>query len=437
MIGPEGGAAGPAREVPAGRRRGWFPAPPGALREQHRDNQPAREAQKSTPPSTPPAGSPKLAPGMAGIVLENVSKDFVGPRGRTVPAIRSLNLAIAGGELLAVVGPSGCGKTTLLRLIAGLETPSAGRIQMDDRDLAGVPPAARGVGFVFQSGALYPHLSAFENLALGLRLRGVARSEIDTRVREVSSLLGLAPMLERRPGELSGGERQRVALGRALINRPRVLLLDEPLAALDAPLRAQLRREIARVHRELGGLWLHVTHDQAEALSLGDRVAVLCAGALQQVAPPRELYERPANVFVAGFIGSPPMNLIPGTLTSRDGHWQFTAAEGRPGRPWTLPGALAARWADRGGRSITLGLRPEHIVLGGADAESAGDTLGALVELVEPLGADGACLHLDVEGCRLVAQVAGVTVPRPGERITATLRLDRAHAFDGATGQAL
>ncbi len=374
---------------------------------------------------------------MTGIALENVGKEFAEPHGRSVPAIRSLDLTVTAGERLAVVGPSGCGKTTLLRLIAGLETPTAGRIRMDGRDLAGVPPAARGVGLVFQNGALFPHLNAFENLALGLRLRRVARAEIERRVNEVSDRLGLAGLLERRPGELSGGERQRVALGRALIHRPRVLLFDEPLAALDAPLRAQLRRELTQVHRELGGTWLHVTHDQAEALSLGDRVAVLCAGALQQIGPPDELLERPANAFVAGFIGAPPMNLIPGTLTPAGGQWFFTATERGIRQLWRLPDALVARWAAGKGQAITLGLRPEHVLPERAGATSGGESLSAKVELVEPLGATGACLHVLSNGCRLVAQVTGTTAFRPGDRVALTLRLEHARAFDAATGRAL
>jgi ABC-type sugar transport system ATPase subunit len=241
-----------------------------------------------------------MLPGVSCIALQQVRKQFVA-RGRVVPAVAGLNLTVAAGELLALVGPSGCGKTTTLRLIAGLETPDAGEVRMDGRVVNEVPPQARDVAMVFQRDALFPHLTAFENLAFGLKVRGVGRAEIQQRVSEVAGQLGLADCLARRPGELSGGQRQRVALGRALVRRPKALLLDEPFANLDAPLRRELRRELLRLHRTESLTVLLVTHDQAEALALGQRVAVMNAGVLEQVGPPAELREKPATAFVREF----------------------------------------------------------------------------------------------------------------------------------------
>lgn len=245
-------------------------------------------------------------PRVARVSLEQVSKSFH-VAGRHVRAVRRVDLTVEAGELLALVGPSGSGKTTLLRLIAGLETPDEGRILLDDQVVNDVPASQRGVAMVFQRDALFPHLTARENLALGLRLRGVARAEIQRRVGELATCLGLQECLERRPAELSGGERQRVALGRALALRPRVLLLDEPLVHLDAPLRRQLRGELLRLHRELGLTMLLVTHEPGEALALGRRVAVMREGVLEQVGSPEELRARPASAFVAEFLRPDPL----------------------------------------------------------------------------------------------------------------------------------
>lgn len=242
--------------------------------------------------------------GVARVSIENVSRVFHGPRGEGIAALSGVTLTIESGEMLAVVGPSGSGKTTLLRLIAGLEQPSEGTVKIDGQVMNGVPPKDRNVAMVFQNPALFPHLTVFENLALGLRLRHVPKPERQQRVREVAELLGLGTCLERMPAALSGGERQRVAFGRALVRRPKVFLLDEPLSQLDAPLRAQLRGEIASLQARLGATMMYVTHDQAEAMTLGQRVAVLRAGALQQVAAPNELQRRPANAFVAEFMSA-------------------------------------------------------------------------------------------------------------------------------------
>ncbi len=247
---------------------------------------------------------------MARLSLENISKTFPGG----VQALRSFSLEIAEGELVAIVGPSGCGKSTLLRIIAGLEEQSAGNVRLDDRVLNGLPPRDRDIAMVFQNYTLMPHLTVLENLEFGLKLRGEPRGERGSKAREAADLLGISELLKRYPAEISGGERQRVALGRAILRRPRVFLFDEPLSSLDAQMRLQLRIEIQRLHQRLGTPMLFVTHDQNEALTLGDRVVVLHQGTVQQCAAPEELYLRPANTFVASFIGSPGMNLFPGRI---------------------------------------------------------------------------------------------------------------------------
>src|SRR5580658_6257753 len=256
---------------------------------------------------------------MARLVLENVSKRFAGPRRENVGAVCRLHLAVQDHEFLVIVGPSGCGKTTTLRLIAGLEMPDEGTISLDGKSLAGVLPRDRDVSMVFQNHALLPHLTVFENLAFGLMLRRFHKEEIARRVRAAADVLHLAPLLERKPPALSGGECQRVALGRAMVRQPQVFLFDEPLSNLDAPMRLQLRAEIAALRRRAGAMMIYVTHDQAEAMALADRVAVMKEGALQQTAAPMDLYRRPANRFVAGFMGSPPMNFFQGALARDNG----------------------------------------------------------------------------------------------------------------------
>ncbi|HUZ53297.1 MAG TPA: sn-glycerol-3-phosphate ABC transporter ATP-binding protein UgpC, partial [Streptosporangiaceae bacterium] len=247
---------------------------------------------------------------MARIELDSVTKEF--PDGTT--AVRSLDLAVGDGELLVLVGPSGCGKTTALRMVAGLEDITSGTISIDGRPVNDVEPRHRDIAMVFQSYALYPHLSVYDNMAFSLKYRRVAKAEIRQRVAEAARILELEPYLQRKPRQLSGGQRQRVAMGRAIVRQPRAFLMDEPLSNLDAKLRVQMRAEIAQLQRSLGTTTIYVTHDQTEAMTLGTRVAVISGGVLQQVAAPQELYRRPANLFVAGFIGSPPMNLIDATL---------------------------------------------------------------------------------------------------------------------------
>jgi len=299
---------------------------------------------------------------MSRLVLEHLTKEFSGAL-----AVDDLSLSVADGELLAVVGPSGGGKTTTLRMIAGLETPSRGTIRLDDRDVTHQPPRHRDMAMVFQDRALYPHLSVSENLAFPLRLRGLERREIDDRVARAAGALGLGDCLERRPAALSGGQQQRVALGRAIVRQPKCFLLDEPLSQLDGPLRDELRSEIRRLQQELGTTTVLVTHDQHEALSLGHRVAVLRDGRLQQCDTPSQVYHRPANRFVASFIGPRPMNLVDGRLTAADGQLWFEAGAFRLPVPLEHSNSLR-RIVDS---PIVLGVRPESLRL--LPAETAGD----------------------------------------------------------------
>ncbi|MBI2371072.1 MAG: ABC transporter ATP-binding protein, partial [Deltaproteobacteria bacterium] len=318
---------------------------------------------------------------MAALTLERVTKQY--PDGTV--AVRDVTLRVEDREFVTLVGPSGCGKSTLLKLVAGLETPTAGTISIGETPVTDLPPRARDVAMVFQSYALYPHLTVYENLAFGLRLRRLRPQEVDTRVREAAAVLGLGDLLDRRPGELSGGQQQRVAMGRAMVRRPRAFLMDEPLSSLDAKLRLHMRAELLRLRTRLGAPILYVTHDQGEALSLGDRVAVMHAGRLHQLDRPLALYERPADLFVAGFIGQPPMNFLEGRLGPfGDGAALIMGEIATP-----LPAALRPvrpAWLQE---PLVVGIRPQDVrLLEGVDA---GDMtpccqLTALVEATEPFG---------------------------------------------------
>jgi multiple sugar transport system ATP-binding protein len=375
---------------------------------------------------------------MARVTLEQLCKGFRGPKGEAITAVSNLNLAVADGELLALVGPSGSGKTTVLRLIAGLETITSGTVALDDRVINDLPPQDRDVAMVFQHFALFPHLTAGDNLALGLKLRGLDRAEIARRVGETAALLGLTGLLGRRPKALSGGERQRVALGRALVRGPRLLLLDEPLSNLDAPLRQQLRAELLRLHARLGATMIYVTHDQGEALALGGRVAVLKDGELQQTASPTELYHHPANLFVAGFIGQPAMNLLRGTLERCGSRIVFRArATGgqESGLRLRLPDERTAKLGSHLDREIVLGLRPETLRPTLASEPSA-EALTAVVETVSFMGSE-TWLQLTCGSLSLVAPwPAGQRIERR-QAIRFSPDLSRAHFFDATTGRAL
>ena len=376
---------------------------------------------------------------MARLAIENLTRIFKGPKGESIPAVNDLSLVVEDREFLVLVGPSGCGKSTTLRLIAGLEEPTRGTISLDGRPLKGVEPKDRDLAMVFQNHALYPHLTAFENLAFGLRVRKVPRTEIAARVGDAAKMLGLEDCLERLPATLSGGQRQRVALGRALVRRPKILLFDEPLSNLDASLRAHMRVLIAKLHRNLAFTTIYVTHDQVEALTLGDRVAVMHNGAIQQVAPPMEVFHQPVNLFVAGFLGSPAMNFFPGTLARRENGIVFEA-ESRGDAP-SLSMLTAAEAGDRlagfCGKKIVLGLRPEHFTEAlPSPGPPAGRTADAVVELSEPVGSETR-LHSASGGHSFVACLREPRRLEPGRRITLAFDMARAHFFDPGTGRAI
>jgi ABC-type sugar transport system ATPase subunit len=358
---------------------------------------------------------------MASITLEHVDKVY--PNGYV--ASRDLNLAIADGELLVLVGPSGSGKSTILRMIAGLETPTGGRIAIGDRDVTHLPPQERDIAMVFQSYALYPHMTVRENMAFGLRLRRRPSDLIERRVRAVAESLGLTTLLDRKPAQLSGGQRQRVALGRAIVREPCAFLFDEPLSNLDAKLRVETRAELSRLHRRLRATMVYVTHDQTEAMTLGDRVAVLRDGALQQVAPPMELYHSPANQFVAAFIGSPAMNFIEGALRRENGTCVFSA----PALSLDVPCAVGGGAPG----DAVLGVRPQHLAVGGAEERGAG-VLRATVAVVEPLGSEQVIHATTATGERLVAVAPPELRIGPDETVTIRIPAGRVHLFRKADG---
>jgi multiple sugar transport system ATP-binding protein len=362
-----------------------------------------------------------------GLVLRGLRRTYPGP----VVALADFDLEIGPGELVAVLGPSGSGKTTLLRLVAGLDPPTSGEILLDGAPLDGRPPRERDVAIVFQSHSLFPHLSAFDNVAFGLRLRGTGAAETRARVEEAARVLGVDGLLDRLPHSLSVGERQRVALARALVRRPRVFLLDEPLSGVDANHRAALRAEIRRIHSELRAITIVVTHDQGEAMSLADRVVLLRDGRTEQVGPPVELYREPANRFVAGFVGSPPMNLVVGELRLAAGEVVFAGGG--------LRLALASRFANalenRVSRPVTLGLRPEHLRVAGRSS-SAGRRPSARLEGLEAQG-PLTYARLRFGGFERVGLVVTDPPPPPGSDVELDIDTTRACLFDEATGQAL
>ena len=336
---------------------------------------------------------------MAAIVLEDVWKVFADG----TEAVRALDLNIADGEFMVLVGPSGCGKTTALRMVAGLEAVTKGTVRIGDRVVNDVPPKDRDIAMVFQNYALYPHMTVFENMAFGLKLQRLGRVEIQRRVGEAARILGLGELLNRKPKALSGGQRQRVAMGRAIVRHPHVVLMDEPLSNLDAKLRVQMRSEIARIQNDLGTTTIYVTHDQTEAMTMGDRVAVIRKGMLQQVDTPQTLYERPVNLFVAGFIGSPAMNLLEAQVVRSNGS---LAVELGPHRLPVPADVLAARpaLAHYEGRNVVLGIRPEDM----EDAELVSDApaerrISSVVDLKEALGSD-VVVHFTVDAPHAVTE---------------------------------
>jgi multiple sugar transport system ATP-binding protein len=359
---------------------------------------------------------------MATVEFRSVTKRF-----DDVVAVDALSLTIADGEFMVLVGPSGCGKTTALRMVAGLEKPTAGEIAIGERVVNDEQPGRRDIAMVFQNYALYPHMSVERNIGFGLRQRRMPRAQIDARVREVSALLELGDLLKRKPAQLSGGQRQRVAMGRALARHPQAFLLDEPLSNLDAKLRTQLRAELKRIHQLLPTTSIYVTHDQVEAMTLGDRIAVIAQGRIQQLGGPQELYDAPANLFVAGFIGSPPMNLVPGSVRAG------VLSAGGASLPYTAPAGDAV-----------LGVRPERLVPAGQGDPRPG--FDVVVGLVEPLGSE-VIVHASLAGSEpapavaagdghtaLTAKLEPGAAPAPGDRVRLAFDPAAAHVFDATTG---
>ena len=359
---------------------------------------------------------PPIAPSGPALGLERLTKSF-GP----APVLDDLSITVPGGGFTVLLGGSGCGKTTCLRLIAGLDLPSAGRIRIGGRDVTTLPPAARGVAMVFQSYALFPHLSVAENILFGMKARGIGRAERDRRLGQAVDLLGIRPLLARKPSQISGGQQQRAALGRAIVAQAPVCLMDEPLSNLDAQLRAEMRREIVALQRRLGLTMIYVTHDQTEAMSMADQVVLLRAGRLEQAAPPAEVYDRPATAFVAGFIGSPPMNLLP-LEPGRDG--------------MVIAGTDGPVLAPAGDAELIAGIRPEALIQargGGFDP-----VLSLAIEHSEYLGADTVLTgRVAPAAHRLQARLPGRCAAAPGEVVRLAFPADAVHLFDAITGARL
>ncbi len=360
---------------------------------------------------------------MAQVRLSGVRKFF-----GALEIIKGVDLTIEDREFVVFVGPSGCGKSTLLRLIAGLEEISSGEIHIDGQKVNDLPPSERGIAMVFQSYALYPHMSVYENMAFGLRLAKTDKRELDRKVQEAARILQLENLLQRKPKELSGGQRQRVAIGRAIVRNPKVFLFDEPLSNLDAKLRVQMRIEIARLHQDLNATMIYVTHDQVEAMTLADKIVVLNGGIVEQVGSPLELYHKPRNMFVAGFIGSPKMNFLPGTIVSSEG------GQAQVRLPSGAVVSVPVETAVSAGTAVTVGIRPEHMAWPGGAPEGVA-TLPGEVFVVERLGGE-TYVYLRTEGGTVTARVEGDEVVKPGDRVPVGLPEGACHVFT-ENGQAI
>ena len=354
---------------------------------------------------------------MSTLSLSGITKSF----GSTT-VLHGIDLTVADGEMIVIVGASGCGKSTLLRIVAGLESPTTGHVAIGGREVTQLEPADRDIAMVFQNYALYPHMTVAQNMAYGLRIRGTPKPEIARRVAETAALLGIQPLLERKPRQLSGGQRQRVAMGRAIIREPRLFLFDEPLSNLDAKLRVQMRGEIRRLQQRLGVTSLYVTHDQVEAMTLGDRLVVMHQGRAAQVASPMEVWSRPADTYVAGFIGSPAMNLLAGELAEDGWAVQLKAGPLLHFTDGPRPGG--------NGRALTIGLRPEHVLREG------GAPVTVALELVEPLGSETVLHGRLASGEVLTARLPGLG-PAAGDQVQLHLPAEALHVFDAATGRRL
>ena len=398
---------------------------------------------------------------MAQVVLEHLTKVFQGPGGEQVRAVDDACLVVEDKELLVLVGPSGCGKTTILRLIAGLAEPTTGTIAINGQVVNSLPPKDRDIAMVFQNHALYPHMSAYDNMAFGLTLRHHPKAEINRRVTDAALILDLTACLDRKPAALSGGQRQRVALGRAIVRQPKLFLLDEPLSNLDTQTRLQMRAEIARLHTRIAATMIYVTHDQVEALTLGHRIAVMKGGVIQQVADPMTLYRQPANLFVAGFIGSPPMNFFHGTLLAKGDTLCFQEqASKSPGLPNPLTIQLADAYSPPlrpyVGQPVVFGIRPENVACGlrhpapwkpGGSAAGTGSgavlpacppecAMKAVVEVIQPMGSE-AYLYLAGHAQSIVARVRSTEHFTVNQQVSLTFDMPHAHFFDPLSGTAI
>lgn len=364
---------------------------------------------------------------MAALELCNIRKSYPGSNHDT---LKDIDLKIDDGEFLILVGPSGCGKSTLMNCIAGLEEITGGEIRLDGADISGASPKDRDIAMVFQSYALYPTMTVQENIAFGLKMRKVPAAKIEEEVARVAKLLQIEHLLGRKPSQLSGGQQQRVAMGRALARRPKIYLFDEPLSNLDAKLRVEMRTEIKLMHQRLKTTTVYVTHDQIEAMTLGDKVAVMKDGIVQQFGTPKEIYTDPANLFVASFIGSPPMNFIPLRLTRQAGGWQALLESGqdRCELPLTL-----AQGQSLEGREVILGIRPEQIAIG---AQSSLPSLRAEVQVIEPTGPD-TMVFVSLNQTKVCCRLAPDAAPRPGESLTLQFEPDKVLLFDAITGERL
>jgi multiple sugar transport system ATP-binding protein len=368
---------------------------------------------------------------VASVRLENVKKVFVGG----VVAVQDINISVQDKEFAVLVGPSGCGKTTTLRMIAGLEEATEGGIYIGDKLVNDVPPKDRDIAMVFQNYALYPHMTVYDNMSFGLKLRKYPKQEIKERVQEAAQILGIEDLLDRKPKALSGGQRQRVAVGRAIVRKPKVFLFDEPLSNLDAKLRVQMRTEISKLHQRLEATIVYVTHDQIEAMTMGDRIVVMKDGVIQQTSAPLDLYNHPQNKFVAGFIGSPAMNFFDGRIEADDG---LVFIETGGGLRFSLPQQFRQRLAGYRGRDITLGIRPEHIFdarhCEGAEAKAR---VKAKIEVVEPMGNEIYVYFSTKAGTMYVSRITAMEEPEAGKEIELVFDTAKAHLFDAVTEKVL
>lgn len=366
---------------------------------------------------------------MADVVLKKVMKIYPGD----VKAVDNFNLHIADGEFMVFVGPSGCGKSTTLRMVAGLEEITGGTIDIGGRVVNDVPPKDRDIAMVFQNYALYPHMTVYKNLAFALKLRKYPKKEIDQRVRDAAKILGIEELLDRKPKALSGGQRQRVAVGRAIVRQPAAFLFDEPLSNLDAKLRVEMRAELKRLHHRLGTTTIYVTHDQEEAMTLGDRIVVMKDGIIQQVGTPLEVYNTPNNLFVAGFVGTPPMNFIKGTIVAESEVMYFSCGGSRV----RLLPAQAAMVSDSVGNDVTMGVRPEAMSLS-AEGRFSGveNVLPVTVSVVEPLG-EKMDLHASMGDTNVVARVDADPSMAQDQDVKLYLDMRKVHVFDTASGEIL